>query len=291
MITILKKYMAEIINKIISFVRNDRISGAAALILAGLVILALTGPYLPIGDSEKIGAGPRLSSPSLEFPLGTDELGRSYLPRLVDGLKVSLLLVTVAVLITAVIGVFLGMLSAYVGGFMDGLIVRIADIQFAFPIVLVGLLVTAIMGPGTTSVVGVIAFATLPMFVRLVRSVTIKVAGREFIIAAEVAGASLTRILCVHILPNIIGSSIVQLTYAISIGIIIEGVLSFLGIGVQPPEASLGSLVRQGSLYLTVAPWMVFASCSVLSLVILSINLLGDGLRDVIEPIREREIS
>jgi peptide/nickel transport system permease protein len=231
-----------------------------------------------------------LAPPSFEFPLGTDELGRSYLPRLVQGISATFLLATTAVMVTAIIGGITGMLSAYRGGFLDGLVVRIADVFFAFPIVLTGLLVTAIVGPGTLSVLAVIASATLPMFIRLVRSVTLGIAARGFVTAAEVAGASTVRVLFIHLLPNIIGATIIQLTYAISIGMLIEGVLSFLGIGVQPPEASLGSLLRQGVLYLTVAPWMVFSSGFLLTLAILSINLLGDGLRDAIDPLRDRAL-
>jgi peptide/nickel transport system permease protein len=199
-------------------------------------------------------------------------------------------LATAAVIVTAIIGGTTGMLSAYTGGFLDGLVVRIADIFFAFPIILIGLLVTAIVGPGTLSVLAVIAFATLPMFIRLVRSVTLGIAARGFVTAAEVAGASTVRILFVHLLPNIMGATIIQLTYAISIGMLIEGVLSFLGIGVQPPQASLGSLLREGILYLTIAPWMAFSSGLLLTLAILSINLLGDGLRDVIDPLRDRAL-
>lgn len=286
----MKRRVAGAIRGFARFAWNDRLSGTAALILASLLFLGLVGPHLPLGDPQAIGVGPRLAPPSLEFPLGTDELGRSNLPRLVRGISATFLLATAAVIVTAIIGGTTGMLSAYTGGFLDGLVVRIADIFFAFPIILIGLLVTAIVGPGTLSVLAVIAFATLPMFIRLVRSVTLSIAARGFVTAAEVAGASTVRILFVHLLPNIMGATIIQLTYAISIGMLIEGVLSFLGIGVQPPQASLGSLLREGILYLTIAPWMVFSSGLLLTLAILSINLLGDGLRDVIDPLRDRAL-
>lgn len=287
----MRRRLTSAVCRFVSFARNDRLSGAAALVLVSLLLLSLVGPYLPLGDPEGIGAGPRLAPPSFEFPLGTDELGRSYLPRAIQGISATFLLATTAVLVTAIIGGITGMLAAYKGGIFDGIIVRIADIFFAFPIILTGLLVTAILGPGTLSVLAVIASATLPMFIRLVRSVTLAIAKRGFVTAAEVAGASTTRVLFVHLLPNIMGATIIQLTYAISIGMLIEGVLSFLGIGVQPPQASLGSLLRQGVLYLTVAPWMVFSSGFLLTLAILSINLLGDGLRDAIDPLRTRALQ
>ena len=131
----------------------------------------------------------------------------------------------------------------------------------------------------------------LPLFVRVVRSVTLTLTGRGFIVAAEVAGASTLRILSVHILPNIAGAVVVQLTYALSIGMIIESALSFLGLGVQPPDASLGSLLRQASVYLTFAPWLALSSGIVLSLAIMSVNLVGDAVRDGLEPLNRRPLT
>jgi peptide/nickel transport system permease protein len=148
-----------------------------------------------------------------------------------------------------------------------------------------------VLGPGNFSAIVVIAVATLPLFVRVIRSVTLGLAGRGFIVAAEVAGASSMRIMRVHILPNVAGALVVQLTYALSVGMIIESVLSFLGLGVQPPGASLGSLLRQGSAYLTFAPWLALSSGLVLSSAIMSVNLVGDAIRDLLEPLRGRPLT
>jgi len=156
---------------------------------------------------------------------------------------------------------------------------------------LLGLLVAAVLGPGSIGAVTVICAATLPLFIRVVRSVTLGVTERGFVTAAEVAGASIWRIIGVHVLPNILGAVIVQLTYALSIAMIIESALSFLGLGVQPPIASLGSLLRQGSVYLTIAPWLVLSSGFTLSLAIMSVNLVGDALRDALEPLRGRSLT
>lgn len=273
------------------FVTNDPLAGFAAVMLAIFVLLGAFGAYLPLGNPAAIAVGPRLSPPSWELPLGTDELGRSYLPRAVQGIRATFFLATVAVLLTATLGTLIGMFSAYVGRWADTIVVRLADIMFAFPAIILGLMVAAILGPGTVSVISVISFATLPLFIRLVRSVTLSVAERGFVMAAEVAGASTLRIMFVHLLPNIAGAIIVQLTYAISIGMLIESVLSFLGLGVQPPFASLGSLLRLAAVYLTVAPWMVFASGALLTLAIMSVNLLGDGLRDALDPLRGRSLK
>jgi peptide/nickel transport system permease protein len=222
--------------------------------------------------------------------LGTDQLGRSYLPRLVQGIRATFLVASIAVLLTAVLGTVIGMTSAYVGGWVDVLIMRLADVLFAFPALILGLLMAAILPPGNFGVVTVISTATLPLFVRVVRSVSLSLSERGFIIAAEIAGASRTRVMFVHLLPNIAGTVLIQLTYALSVGMVIESALSFLGLGVQPPLASLGSLLRTGALYLTIAPWMVFSAGIVLSIAIMSINLLGDGLRDLLDPLQMRSL-
>lgn len=271
--------------------RADALSafGLAALLL--LIFLGIFGPWLPLGDPTQIAAGPRLGAPTLQHPFGTDELGRSFLPRVVQGIRATFLLSAVAVLISAVIGTLLGMAAGYFGRAVDIVVARGADILFAFPAILVGLLVAAVLGPGQVSAIAVIAIATLPLLIRVVRSVTLSVAGRGFVTAAEVAGVSALRILLLHILPNVMGAVMVQLTYALSIGMIIESALSFLGLGVQPPEASLGSLLRQGSAYLTIAPWMVLSSGAVLSLAIMSVNLVGDAVRDALEPLKGRALT
>ena len=271
--------------------RFDRLGlfGLVALVL--LVFLGAVGPFLPLGDPTEIGAGPRLGPPSLVFPFGNDELGRNVLPRVIEGIGFTFLLSSVAVAITAVIGTLLGMAAGYLRGFYDGVIARIADILFAFPALLFGLLAAAVLGPGNVSAIIVISTATLPLFIRVVRSVTLSFAEREFVLAAVVSGASTWRVLWVHLLPNVLGAAIVQLTYALSIGMLIESGLSFLGLGVQPPSASLGSLLRLGSVYLTVSPWLVLVPGLVLALAIMSVNVLGDAIRNALEPLRGRPLT
>jgi len=273
------------------WVRFDRLGLLGLVLLAVLLFLGAVGPFLPLGDPTEIGAGPRLGSPSLAFPMGNDELGRNVLPRVVEGIGVTFLLSSVAVAITAVIGTLLGMVAGYLRGFADGVIARIADVLFAFPALLFGLLAAAVLGPGNVSAIVVISTATLPLFIRVVRSVTLSLAEREFVLAAVVSGASTWRVLWVHLLPNVLGAAIVQLTYALSIGMLIESGLSFLGLGVQPPHASLGSLLRLGSVYLTISPWLVLVPGLVLALAIMSVNLLGDAIRNALEPLRGRPLT
>jgi peptide/nickel transport system permease protein len=271
--------------------RLDRLSQASAAVLALLVVLSIAGPWLPIGDAEAIGAGPRLEPPSWEFPLGTDELGRSFLPRAVDGIRTTFVLSTVAVLLAGITSTAVGMIGAYQGGHLDLIILRAADVLLAFPAIVLGLLISALLGPGILPAMVVIFVATLPLFVRVVRAVSLVAARREFVTVAEVAGASVVRILCVHVLPNITGAIVIQLTYAISIGMLIESGISFLGLGTQPPHASLGSLLRLGTAYLNAAPWLAISSGIMLSLIITSINLLGDGIRDMLEPLAARPLT
>jgi len=260
------------------------------LLLCFLILLGAAGPWLPIGDPNLIQVGPRLSRPTLALPLGTDDLGRSLLPRIVQAIHVTLVLAAGAVTVTACLGSFIGMVAAYAGGFADMLVVRLADVLFSFPALLLAILITAILGPGSLPAMAAIVFVTLPLFIRVVRAVTLRTVTRGHIIAAEVSGASAWRVLFVHILPNIAGAIIVQLTYAVSVGMLIESALSFLGLGVQPPEASLGSLLREGVVYVRVAPWMVFPAALVLTTAILSVNLIGDALRDALDPLAGRAL-
>ena len=270
--------------------RLDGLGVFGLVVLVILIFLGAVGPFLPLGDPTEIGAGPRLGPPNLAFPFGNDELGRNALPRVIEGIGITFLLSSVSVAFTAIIGTLLGMAAGYLHGFYDGVISRIADILFAFPALLFGLLAAAVLGPGNVSAIVVISTATLPLFIRVVRAVTLSFAQREFVLAAVVSGASTWRVLWVHLLPNVLSAAIVQLTYALSIGMLIESGLSFLGLGVQPPSASLGSLLRLGSVYLTVSPWLVLIPGLVLALAIMSVNLLGDAIRNALEPLRGRPL-
>ena len=271
--------------------RDDPLTAVAAAILGFLVFLGALGPSLPLGDPTAIGVGPRLSAPAAEWPLGTDELGRSNLPRVVEAVGTTFLLATLAVLATAVVGTLAGLAAGYIGGAVDALIMRLADVLFSFPPLLLAILISAVLGSGRFSAIVAICLITLPLFVRVVRAVTLTVAERDFVIAAEVGGAPYRRILLVHLLPNVAGATIVQLTYAISVGMLVESALSFLGLGVQPPDASLGSLLRRGAVYLEIAPWLVFAPGLLLTLAILSVNLVGDGIRDRLDPLKGRSLT
>lgn len=259
---------------------DDALSLVAATILGVLLLVAVVGPYLPLGNPDAIAAGPRLGGPTWQFLAGTDSLGRSVLPRLVDGVRTTFLLSGMAVVISVAVGLVVGMVAAYYAGLVGELIVRAADVVFAFPALLLALLIVAILGPGERGAVVSIAIITIPMMVRVVRAAALSVVSRDFVVASKVGGARAPRILFRHVLPNVAGTVAVQGTYAMSVGMLVESGLSFLGLGVQPPNSSLGSLVNQGSVYLPVAPWLVLIPGFVLALAITSVNLVGDGLRD-----------
>ncbi|WP_205717538.1 ABC transporter permease [Actinomadura soli] len=253
------------------------------VVLLGLLAVAVLGPWLPLGDPAAVNVGPRLAAPSGEWWTGTDSLGRSVLPRLVEGIRTTFLLAGVAVMGTVALGVALGMLAAYYRGPIAELIIRGADVLFAFPSLLLAILLVAITGPGAPGAVISIVLICSPLMVRVVRAASLSVVGRDFVVAARVGGAGPVRILLVHVLPNVAGTAVVQATYALSVGMLIESGLSFLGLGLQPPNASLGSLVHEGAVYLPIAPWLVLIPGALLALAIMAVNLVGDGLRDALD--------
>jgi peptide/nickel transport system permease protein len=270
--------------------RRDVLSTAGVVILVVLLALAVLGPFLPLGDTTRVGSGPRLAPPSWQFPFGTDTLGRSMLPRVVEGLGNTFLASVIAVTITTIISVLLGTLAGYYRGILDGAIGRISDILFAFPAILLGLLIVTVMGPGETGTIVAIVLIALPLMTRVVRGAALGVADREFIVSAEVSGASVPRLVATHLLPNVAGAVAVQMSYALSVAMLVESGLSFLGLGIQPPAASLGSLVYGGIDYMTSAPWLILIPGLLLALAILAVNLVGDGLRDRFEPQEPRSL-
>lgn len=273
------------------FHRADPIAGVASLLLLALVLIGLAAPFLPLPRPDQIGAGTRLGAPSWELLLGADNLGRDMLARVLQGLRITFLLSSAAVLVSALVGVVIGLLAAYFRGWVDELATRLADVVFSFPAVLMGLMITAILGPGPLSVVCAIVLVTLPPMVRMVRAAALQVARADFVTIAALSGASMPRRLLVHLLPNVAVAVVAQTAFSISIGMLVESALSFLGLGSQPPDASLGSLLREGSTYLTAAPWLVFGPAAFLVLAIFSVNLVGEGLRHVVDPLNPRSLK
>lgn len=270
---------------------SEPLARVAALTLMALVGLGTIGSIAQVGGDPTALLAPRLLPPGGEFWLGTDTLGRSLFPRVIEGIRVTFVIAAVAVLIVSVLGTLIGMVAAYLGSVVDAAIVRIADVLFSFPGMLMALMVAAMIGPGATGAVITIVLVTIPLVIRVARAATLRVRNRDFVVAVRVGGASAPRIIGVHLLPSVAGPMIVQTTYLLSAGMLIEGGMSFVGLGVQPPDASLGSLLQEGRDYLTFAPWLVFAPGLTLALAMLSINVVGDYLRDAFEPRQSRSLT
>ncbi|MFZ1814397.1 MAG: ABC transporter permease [Rhizobiaceae bacterium] len=263
----------------------------ALVILAAMILLGLVEPYLPTAEGKAVASGPRRAPPSAEFIFGTDNLGRSVMSRIMEGIRLTFLLSAAAVFLAGIVGSFIGMLAAWYRGFFDLLIARLADVLFAFPSMIFGLIIAAILGPGSLSAIVAIFLIVLPTMIRVVRSAAMSVVNRDFVVAAQISGATTLRILFVHILPNVASVTIVQMAYLLSIGMIIESGLSYLGLGVQAPHSSLGVLLRENSAFLNIAPWMVLAPGAVLTLAIFCVNYVGDAARAIIEPATPRPLE
>ncbi len=250
-----------------------------ALLLLGWLSAALLAPVLPLNPNEvqlpKVLAGPQAGA-----WLGHDELGRPLLDRLVAGARTSLLVAVTVIAISLFTGTLIGMISAWLGGFWDHLMVRIIDVFLAFPGILLAIALAGILGPGIENVVFALAAVGWVGFARLARAQTLSYRHREHVLAAVAMGAGTLRILLRHVLPLISAPLIVEATFGLAGIIVAEAGLSFLGLGVQPPDASWGSVIRSGTRYMLVAPHLVVMPSVALMLVVLSVNMLGDSLRD-----------
>ncbi|MGW4733695.1 ABC transporter permease [Streptomyces shenzhenensis] len=269
---------------------GDGLLRGAVWVLLALVLATLLGQLTGAGGRPDAIVGPRLSPPGSGWLLGTDNLGRSLLPRLLQGIGTTLLLSTLAVACTAVISTALGVVAGYRGGRTAELILRIGDVLYSFPAIVLAVLVAAVLGPGRTTALAAIVLVTVPLMTRMVGVAARAVARREFVTAARISGVRAPTIMLRHILPNVAGTVAVQGTYALSVGILVEGGLSFLGYGVQLPDASLGLLIQEGGLYMVGAPWLIVAPGVVLVAAIMAINLVGDSLRDRFEPRETRSL-
>ncbi|MDQ3692230.1 MAG: ABC transporter permease [Chloroflexota bacterium] len=268
----------------LALARRSPIGAVAALVLLLVLAVALFGPLLGTGDPVATNPLAVFAPPSSTLPLGGDYLGRSELARLVAGLRVSFALAAASALLAAAVGIALGVTAGYSGGAADEAVMRLTDLLFAFPTLLLALLIAMVLGPGIPGVLATIVVATIPVFARVARGPTLSVRTTEYAIAARVAGATPSRIIFRHVLPNITSPLLVQLAFTLSGALIAESGLSFLGLGVQPPMPSLGSLLRDGKTYMELAPWMMIVPGVALAATILAINLLGDELQTLIDP-------
>jgi peptide/nickel transport system permease protein len=255
---------------------------AAFILLA--VFAPLVAPYDPIAASWALVRKP----PTMAHWFGTDDLGRDVLSRVIFGARASLTAGAISVGIALLVGVPIGMLSGYRGGFVDALISRITDAMLACPFLILAIALAAFLGPSLGNAMIAIGISATPIFVRLTRGEVLSVKVEEYVEAARSVGDSDLQIAVKHILPNIMPALLVQATLSVAAAIIAEAALSFLGLGQQPPFPSWGSMLNAGQRFLTNAPWMAIWPGLAIFLVVLSFNLLGDGLRDALDPQNDR---
>ncbi|MEJ2639117.1 MAG: ABC transporter permease [Desulfosarcinaceae bacterium] len=266
-----------------SFVANANFKVGLSLTLVVVLMAAVSlvwTPYAPAVMSPQ----ERLQGPSLRHPMGTDQYGRDLFSRVMGGSVTSILAGLVTVAIGMGLGVVLGLAAAYHrGGVGEGLM-RLADLLFAFPAVLTAILITTVWGPSLTNAMLAIGIFYIPVFARLTRATAAAIWERDFILAARAAGMREPKIIVEHILPNIVSPLIVQATIQFAVAILAEAGLSYLGLGAQPPAASWGRMLGEAQTFMAMAPWMALFPGLAIAWAVLGFNLLGDGLRDILDP-------
>jgi len=256
----------------------------AMAVVALFVLVALAAPHVAPYDPIKQNFLAVRKAPSVAYRLGTDEVGRDVLSRLIWGARASLLAGVIPVTIALVISIPLGLLSGCAGGWLDGLIMRITDAMLAIPFLIVAIALAAFLGPSLTNAMIAIGIAALPTFLRLARGTTLAITTEEYIESARSLGCSRVRIAVRHVLPNIVPPLLIQSSLTAAAAIIAEASLSFLGLGQQPPAPSWGSMLNTAQRFLNNAVWMAIFPGLAIFLAVLSFNLLGDGLRDALDP-------
>ncbi len=265
------------------FLRH-RLAMVGASIVLLLVILGAFGriiaPYDPLG----MDFGALFAPPSWAHPFGTDEFGRDIFSRVLYGARISLQVAFIAVGISGTFGVLLGLIAGFLGGWIDELVMRIMDVLFAFPAVLLAITVMAILGRGVGNAMVAIAIVYVPIFARVTRGAVLSVRGREYVTAARALGKNPLGIMLRHVLPNAIGPIIVQTSLSLAFAILAEAALSYFGLGTQPPDPSWGRMLSEGRGFLQQAPWMGIFPGLAIMVSVMGFNFLGDGLRDLLDP-------
>ncbi|MNO33588.1 Glutathione transport system permease protein GsiD [compost metagenome] len=263
---------------------KQRMPLLAAFFVILLFLIAIFGPYLTPYNPEATNYDALMEGPSAAHWAGTDEYGRDILSRLIDGTRLTLAVSLSSVLIAGVLGTILGLVSGYYGGWLDRIIMRGSDVLFSFPDLLLAIGIVAILGPGLSNVVIAVAVFGTPSFARIIRSVTLSAKETLFVEAARSMGAKNHRIIWRHIFPETVPSIIVNLSMKIGGAILAAASLSFLGMGAKPTEPDWGAMLSMGRDYLSIAPHIVYFPGIAIFLTVLAFNLVGDGLRDALDP-------
>ncbi len=264
--------------------KRNRSALVGLVLVSFFVLIALAAPLLPVPDPAATSWTAVRKAPSAAHWLGTDEIGRDILSRMIWGARASLMAGVVSVIIAVLIGVPLGLLSGYFGKWIDQIISRIADALLATPFLILAIALAAFLGPSLTNAMIAIGLSAMPVFIRLTRGQVLSVKTEDFVEGARAVGLGNGAIIFRYILPNVFAPILVQATLTIATAIIAEASLSFLGLGQQPPAPSWGSMLNVAKNFLTQAPWMAWWPGAAIFLVVLGFNLLGDGLRDALDP-------
>ena len=264
--------------------RHNKLLAFALVFVVVQVVLALAAPWLGFQDPFKQIMAQRIKAPNEINLLGTDQLGRDVLARIIWGARTSLATTSTAVALALIAGGTIGLAAAFYRGWFDRIAMRLMDVLFAFPILLLAIGVIAVLGPNAWSAAIAIAVVYTPIFARLIRGPALVLCEAEYVLGARAVGASDARIILSHILPNLVSVILVQTSILLSAAILVEASLSFLGLGAQPPTPSLGLMLSEGRNFLLLSPWpAVFAGIAIL-LLSFGFNLLGDALRDTLDP-------
>lgn len=265
------------------FFRNRMAVLGLVLVLA-LVAVAILAPVIADAPPARQNLRSRLQPPSAEHWFGTDEFGRSVFSRVVHGARVSLLTGTIPVLVAGTIGTLLGLLAGFYRGWLDSVLMRLMDVLLAFPSILLALAIVGTLGPGLTNAVIAVAIVSIPEYARIVRSVVLGAREEEFVQAATALGARSPRKMFKHILPTALGPLSVQASLGVGYAILSLAGLSFLGLGIQPPAADWGEMLNRGRDFLPDSSWLLVFPGLAISLTVLAFNLVGDGIRDALDP-------
>lgn len=265
-------------------VSRNRIAAGAAVVLLVIIALAILAPWLGLGDPEKMAPADRLLAPGEGGLMGSDKFGRDVFSRILYGTRISMLVGVVAVLVAAAAGTLIGLIAGYLGSWQEYVTMRVMDVLFAFPSIVLAILIVSIIGAGFPSIVLAIALVQTPIFARIVRGSTLTVKNIEYVHAAEASGAGTWLILRRHVLPNVAAPILVQLALSMSGAITMEAALSYLGLGAIPPTPSLGSMLNENRSSMEIAPWTVLYPGLALAVIVLSINMFGDAVRDYMDP-------
>lgn len=269
---------------IITKLLSDPFVLLSSLIILLLIVLAMAAPFVAPYDPLETNIPDRLTGPSKTYFFGTDHLGRDILSRVIWGSRISLIIGFVGVFIGLLFGTIIGVVGGFFGGRIDSLVVWFTDTLLSFPMILMAILVIAFFGSGLFNIMVAIGISLTPRFIRVARATTLSEREKDYVIAARSQGATIVRILFLYIIPNILPSLMVMATIYISSAILIEASLSYLGLGIRPPNPTWGSIVNNGRTVLRDAPWVSLFPGGAIMITVIAFNLIGDSLRDFFDP-------